>query len=134
MSSIDRTAGIDLAIGAGRRLLIIDDEYLVASHLEMVLEDMGFAIVGPVATIQDAMAAMDSEKLDAVMLDANLDGVSSAPIAAELVRRAVPFVVVTGYGHLELASAELNAAPRVHKPFTAASLAVALTGAIGSID
>ncbi len=118
-------------IGAGRRILIVEDEYLVASHLEMVLEDLGFAVVRSVATIPEAIAAIADEAPEAVILDANLDGISSAPVAEELAARGVPFVVVTGYGDLELPSAALQSARRVHKPFTMGSLAVVLGEVLG---
>jgi DNA-binding NtrC family response regulator len=95
-----------------------------------MLEDQGYEVVGPVSPIADAIAAIASEKLDAVLLDANLGGTSSGPIASELTARQVPFVVATGYGNLELATAALQAAPRLNKPFTAAALAAILTKAL----
>jgi DNA-binding LytR/AlgR family response regulator len=72
---------------------------------------------GPVATIERALASVRSEHLDGALLDANLKGRSSAPIAEELQGRAIPFVVVTGYGKLELAHPLLQAAPRLSKLF-----------------
>jgi DNA-binding NtrC family response regulator len=100
----------------GVRLLIVDDEFFVAVHLEGLLEDMGCEVVGPVATIEDALRIIAAEHLDGVLLDANLNGVSSSPIAAELHARSIPFVVVTGYGKLELDTEALTNAPRVTKP------------------
>jgi DNA-binding NtrC family response regulator len=123
MSSADPSAG------AGRRILVVEDEYLVADYIAGVLEDLGYEVVGPVPTIPEAIAAIAaiaSEKLDAVLLDANLGGTSSAPIAEELAARRQPFVVVTGYGNLDLATPALQAAPRVNKPFTFADLAAIL--------
>lgn len=114
---------------AGLRILVVEDEYLVAEHIAFMLEDMGYEVVGPVPTIEEAIALIASEALDCVLLDANLDGKSSAPIAAELAARSVPFVVVTGYGDLTLATADLDTAPRVTKPFSAKDLAATLAGA-----
>ena len=116
----------DPSTGAGRRILVVEDEYLVASHIALMLEDLGYEVVGPVATCPEAIEAIAAGKLDAVLLDANLGGTSSAPIAAELARRRVPFVVATGYGNLDLPTSALQAAPRVNKPFTAADLAAVL--------
>jgi CheY-like chemotaxis protein len=124
MSSADPSAV------AGRRILVVEDEYLVADYIAVTLEDLGYEIVGPVATIPEAIAAIASEKLDAVFLDANLGGTSSAPIAEELAARRLPFVVVTGYGNLDLATPALQAAPRVNKPFTPADLAAILAKTI----
>ena len=109
--------------GPGLRILVVEDEFLVAEHIAFALEDLGHEVVGPVPTIEAAIALIDSEALDCVLLDANLDGKSSAPIAAELTARSMPFVVVTGYGDLKLVSEELDGAPRITKPFSASDLA-----------
>ena len=61
--------------------------------------------------------------MDAALLDVNLDGASTTPVAVELNARTVPFVVVTGYGDLSLDSAVLNEAPRVTKPLIISRLA-----------
>ncbi|GAO39538.1 putative two-component response regulator [Sphingomonas changbaiensis NBRC 104936] len=108
------------------RVLVVEDEFLIADHLAMTLEDLGYDVVGPVSTIDEALAVIRDQALDAALLDANLDGVSSAAIAKELSARAVPFVVVTGYGGLPLESAILDDAPRVAKPLVASKLAGAL--------
>lgn len=116
----------DGARNSDRRILVIEDEYLVATHIALTLEDLGYTVVGPVSTIDEAIAVIGSETLSCALLDANLDGLSSAPIAAELAARHVPFVVVTGYGSLALATAHLDDAPRVTKPFTTGDLATTL--------
>lgn len=116
----------DLSENAGRRILVVEDEYMIADHLAALLEDMGYEVVGPVPTTEEAIMAISNERLDAVLLDANLGGTSSAPVAVELAARRVPFVVVTGYGNIELAAPALDNAPRVRKPFTSADLATVL--------
>lgn len=113
----------------GLRLLVVEDEYMVAEHIEMLLEDFGCEVAASVGTVEEALAAVRSGGLDGVLLDANLNGDSSAPIAAELHARSIPFVVVTGYGRLELASDGLNGAPRLTKPFNTADLQKTLTAA-----
>jgi CheY-like chemotaxis protein len=116
----------DPSAGAGRRILVVEDEYLVAVYITQMLEELGYQIVGPVPTISEAISLIASERLDAVLLDANLGGTSSDPIATELAARGIPFVVVTGYGDLKLPGAALQAAPRVTKPVTPADLAAIL--------
>lgn len=108
--------------GSPSRILVVEDEYLVAEDIACTLEELGYEVLGPVATIEEALALVESEKPDGVLLDANLDGTSSAPIAAELIARSVPFVVVTGYGSLELAAGALDRAPRLSKPFESSAL------------
>lgn len=115
---------------ASLRLLVVEDEYMIAEHISMLLEDFGCEVVGPVATIDEALAAVDDGGLDGALLDANLDGESSAPIAAALHAASVPFVVATGYGARELTDDALNRAPRIIKPFSRAQLEVALIGAV----
>jgi CheY-like chemotaxis protein len=125
-------ASVDPSTGAGRRILVVEDEYLIAEHIALMLEDLGYEVVGPVPTVPEALEAIAAGTLDAVLLDANLGGTSSAPIATELAARRLPFVVVTGYGTLELPTSALQAAPRVNKPFTAADLAVILAKAVAA--
>jgi DNA-binding NtrC family response regulator len=122
----------DPSTPARHRILVVEDEYLVADFITMILEELGYDIAGPVPTIPEAIAAIANEKLDAVLLDANLDGNSSAPIAEELTARRLPFIVVTGYGSLELATPALQTAPRVNKPFTIADFAAILAKTIAS--
>lgn len=114
---------------AGLRVLVVEDEYMVAEHIATLLEDFGCVVVGPVATIEHALVALDEGGLDGTMLDANLDGISSAPVAAALRAATMPFIVATGYGTLTLGSEALDDAPRVAKPFSAAELEAALTAA-----
>lgn len=115
---------------AGLRLLVVEDEYMVAEHLGMLLEDFGCDLAGPVGTIEDAHAALHEGGLDGVLLDANLDGESSAVIAIELHALGVPFVVVTGYGACDLRDETLNRAPRLTKPFSTAELQRVLVAAL----
>ena len=109
------------------RILVVEDEFLVADHIATTLEDLGYVVVGPVATVADALAIIASEPIDGALLDANLDGTSSAPIADMLNARDVPFVVCTGYGMLQLGAEVLEAAPRVAKPYRTLDLAETMT-------
>src|SRR5687767_14560253 len=97
---------------AGLRLLIVEDEYIIAEYIVILLEGFGCDIAGPVATIEEALAAVDDGGLSGALLDTNLNGDSSAPIAAALHAASVPFVVVTGYGARKLADEALDRAPR----------------------
>ena len=103
---------------AGLRVLVVEDEYMVADHLGMLLEDLGCVVAGFASTVEQALELMRSEELDGVLLDGNLNGDSSGPVAIELRSRSIPFVVATGYGQLELNADALNGAPRLAKPFS----------------
>lgn len=122
-------AGAISALG-GLRVLIVEDEYMVAEHIGMMLEELDCNVVGPVATIEEALAAVDDDVLDGALLDANLNGESSAPIAAALHAASVPFIVATGYGSLELADEAMNRARRLIKPFSKAELEATLIAAL----
>ena len=80
----------------GKRVLVVEDEYLIASDLSRRLEALGARVAGPVATVDQALA-LAKEPLDAAVLDINLREVMAYPVARELERRRVPFVVTTGY-------------------------------------
>ena len=103
---------------SGLRLLIVEDEYMVAEHIGMLLQDFGCEVAGYASTVAEALDLIDRERLDGVLLDGNLNGDSSAPVAIELRSRSIPFVVATGYGCLELNAEALNGAPRLAKPFS----------------
>jgi CheY-like chemotaxis protein len=80
-----------------RRILIVEDEPIVAMSLELLLEYEGFEIAGIAETVQEAMAMIAERSFDAVVLDINLQGRFSCEVAAALQRLGIPFVVVSGY-------------------------------------
>ena len=116
----------------GRRILIVEDELLVAMELRQTLRGWGCEVLGPVSSAARALAMLDGEMADAVLLDLNLKGQSAAPLGAELVARNLPFVVVTGYGARMANDPALRSAPRVEKPLEARKLEAALIGLLGS--
>lgn len=80
-----------------RHVLIVEDEYFLASDLALTLAASGAAVVGPVATLQDAIAALDGLPVDCAVLDIGLRDESSFPIARLLRERNIPFLFATGY-------------------------------------
>jgi len=82
---------------SGRRILVVEDEVIVAWALEDMLANMGCAVVGPAARVNQALAMIDDESIDAVVLDLNLNGQMSYQVADVLASRGVPFVFLTGY-------------------------------------
>ncbi len=119
---------------AGRRVLVVEDESLVAMLLETILEDMGCVPVGPAATVDEGLQlANDGEPVDAALLDVNVAGRQVFPIAEALKARGVPFIFSTGYGEGGLPD-EWRGLPTLQKPFTEAAVRDALLNAMGLAD
>jgi CheY-like chemotaxis protein len=114
-----------MATLAGRRILLVEDELLVAMMLEDVLRGEGCVLVGPVGRVEAALKAAREERLDAAILDVNLAGVRVDPIARALAERKIPFVFTTGYDRGML-PAEYANRPTLAKPFKPAQLVEAL--------
>ena len=114
----------------GRRVLVVEDESLVAMLLETILEDMGCTPVGPAATVDDGLKMATDEQLDAALLDVNVAGKQVFPIAEMLKARGVPFVFSTGYGEGGLPD-EWRGQSTIQKPFTEAAVCEALMKAMG---
>ncbi|OYU76095.1 MAG: hypothetical protein CFE32_11655 [Alphaproteobacteria bacterium PA3] len=85
------------SLGHRARILIVEDEPLIALDLEGMLLEADFEVVDIAGTIERALAFIELGKLDAVLLDANLKGVSSAPVAVALAELGLPFLVLSGY-------------------------------------
>jgi DNA-binding NarL/FixJ family response regulator len=113
----------------GRRVMIVEDEMLVAMELETLLAEQGCAVVGPAPTADRALALLGEGLPDAAILDVNLNGHTAVPVAAALTAQGVPFLLATGYSHA--LQAELKGAPRVDKPVNHDQLVRTLTHLLG---
>jgi PAS domain S-box-containing protein len=89
---------IPFEIGPRRRVLLVEDETLIAMMMEGLLRDLELEVVGPFGTVHDALEAIRHEAIDAAILDVNLGGEMAYPIAQLLQAKKVPFVFMTGYG------------------------------------
>jgi CheY-like chemotaxis protein len=103
----------------GVKVLVVEDEYLVAALMEDMLESAGCVVAGPIPRLAQALDAASSEACDVAVLDVNLAGERVYPVADILAQRNVPFVFVTGYGVLP---GEYANRPRLCKPFKMADL------------
>lgn len=98
------------------RILLIEDEMLVAMLLEDMLVDIGHEVVGPLADIGKAVEVARSEPVDIAILDVNVNGQAVYPVAEVLAARGVPFAFATGYGAAGL-SEPWRDRPTLQKPF-----------------
>lgn len=116
---------------AGKRVMVVEDEALVAMLTCDYLEDLGCVVVGPFASVKDALQGLDDSEIDCAVLDLNLGGgETSFPVASALAERNTPFMFATGYGAVG-AKAEFAHVPVLPKPFDEHQLAMALGTAIG---
>jgi CheY-like chemotaxis protein len=106
---------------SNRRVLLVEDEMLVIWLLEDMLADLGCAVVGPASCVNQALAMIDAEAIDVAVLDINLNGQMSYPVADALVARGVPFVFSTGYDKDTLPNS-YQCFPVLQKPFHRAEL------------
>ena len=111
---------------AAKRILIVEDEFLVALHLEDLLTDMGHHVVGPCSRIQNAIELARTENIDFAVLDINVAGTRSFPVADVLRQRRIPFVFASGYGDEGLADGFRNETV-LRKPFEPGALRRAIT-------
>lgn len=115
---------------AGLRILVVEDEFLVALELEQLLGGRGCRVIGPAASVARALALLGEERVDAAVLDVNVDGGRVTPVAEFLMAREIPFVLATGYGASTFPEPALCEAPRVKKPVLEAELLRVLCAAI----
>jgi CheY-like chemotaxis protein len=106
---------------AARRILVVEDEFLIALDIAGALEQGGHLVIGPLASVRDALAALEREKVDGALLDANLGGEPVGSVADALLARRVPFAFVSGYGREQLPP-QHQRAPLIGKPFTGEDL------------
>jgi CheY-like chemotaxis protein len=110
------------AVLSNMTVLVLEDEMMVAMLLEDMLGDLGCRVVGPVATVDAALATLDDRAIDAALLDVNLSyGQSGYPVAEALQQRGISFAFVTGYGAGTLHPA-YRTRPTLQKPFHSSAL------------
>jgi len=100
------------------KVLVVEDEPLLAMLLEESLLELGHEVAGSAATVEQALATLDGGEVDFALLDYSLaDETTAAPVAARLRGAAIPFVYLTGHRTLPLGD-DIPRAPLLNKPFT----------------
>ncbi len=113
---------------AAKRVLVVEDEYLVAMDMSAYLEAAGAQVVGPASNVNAALEALAHTELDGAILDINLRGELAYPVADALAARGIPFVFTTGYGPRTM-PARFADVKRCEKPTTPEAISRALFGA-----
>ncbi len=111
----------------GARILVVEDESILAMDLENQLKREGCEVIGPVSREDKALRLLERDRPDGVVLDLNLNGKLATDLASVLVARQIPFVIVTGYGKRQFDIPALQEVPRLHKPIKGEELIRALS-------
>jgi FOG: CheY-like receiver len=115
---------------SGRRVLIVEDEALVAMMLNDVLTSAGCAVIGPAVSTTEALALVERETIHCAVIDVKLTDGMSRPVAAALCARGIPFIVTTGYDeeHLE----GFDGAPILQKAYIPDEVITAVAGILSA--
>ncbi|MGY1409308.1 MULTISPECIES: response regulator [unclassified Luteimonas] len=115
-------------VSAGCRVLLIEDEAMLRMLLEDMVEDLGYALAGSAGSLDEATRMVATlPRIDAAIIDVNLGGVASFPLADELRARRVPFLFSTGYG-AEGIPERFRDVPLLGKPYRRDDIRQALAG------
>ena len=115
----------------GRRILVVEDEMMIAMLVEDMLAELGCSVVGPAHALEAALNLARTEQgIDAALLDVNLGGQPVFAVADALREKGVPAIFSTGYGDAGLRDVD-RGSPVLQKPFRAHDLAKALNEALG---
>jgi CheY-like chemotaxis protein len=109
---------------SGKRILVVEDEPLIAALLEQMLTDLGALVIGPAYTIAKGLELAQEASFDGAVLDVNIQSMLVYPVADVLQLRRIPFVFATGYGP---AAARSDGVELIEKPYTKTALVAALT-------
>ena len=114
----------------GLSVLLLEDEYLIALDAEQILKDLGVARLEIVSTLAEASQSAEAGAFDLVILDVNINGEMSFPLAKRLASRGIPVVFATGYEWRQSRPGQFEQGVYLSKPYTAESLKDAILTAL----
>jgi len=110
---------------AGRKVLVVEDQYLIAEDLCELVEVLGGEVIGPTSRVGSALAALRSDRPDLALLDVNLEEELAYPVAVALRQQGIPFVFTTGYD-ASVIDPRFADVPHLGKPISQGKLAEAV--------
>lgn len=117
---------------AQKSVLVVEDEYIIALDLKMMLEEGGWRVLGPAATVRDALLLIEDELPSVALLDVHLGREFVTPVAEALKERGIPFALATAYHNPEeICGAALADVPSVGKPSSKRRLLAVLAEVTG---
>lgn len=114
-------------VGTGTRVLIVEDEYVLAQSVSDHLTRAGCSVVGPVAAVDEALDLLSRHDLDCAIVDANLNGEFSTAVLEALAAQGVPAIILSGYDQAAMPDA-LRALPFLQKPVDESELLEMVAG------
>ena len=115
---------------AGRQVLVVEDEMTIVVMIEDTLRQLGAEVVGPAARLDAALRLAKEAPIDAAVLDINIRGGNSYPVADILTERRIPFVFCSGYGDWAIDKRHRDR-PRLQKPFSSSDLEARMLELLG---
>ena len=116
------------------RILVVEDEALVALQLQNDLEQAGHQVIGPARSLKHGLMLASYEEIDAALLDVSLGRETSAAIADQLLARNIPFAFATGYSDGVMLPEHLREVPKLSKPYVIENIRDILDSLIGQVD
>ncbi len=121
---------VDQKMLHGLKVLVVEDHLVIAMDTESMLQDIGAAQIETAATAAEALDKLGGFNVDIAVLDVNLGSGTSLPVAEELYKRNIPFVIATGYGDTSMLPSVMANTPYVQKPYEPTALMAAITQAL----
>jgi CheY-like chemotaxis protein len=116
---------------SGLRILIVEDDALVALNLQEFVESLGCSVVGPTGRLGEALAILEAEHIDGAMLDINLHGEMVYPLAQRLAERQIPMLFCSGFAFTAAVPPQFAHCPQVSKPCAEHTLHTAMMETFG---
>ncbi len=113
------------------RVLIVEDNYILAESIQWALGGMGCRVVGPAPTSERALSLLATHEVDAAVLDIDLRGCSSVPVAEYLRSQGIPFLFLTGYDSATVLPEAFHGQRCLNKPVDPEEVADALSQEVG---
>lgn len=111
---------------SGARILIVEDDFLISTELDMILADAGATVVGPCRTLAQAEHVIEDNQISAAILDFRVGNATTLSVAAQLNRHGIPFVFFTGQTNTSQIESACPGAKVISKPFQGRSIVAAL--------
>lgn len=116
----------------GVKVLVVEDELLVALNLETLLLEAGCHVIGPIGSLPAALEASESEMADLAILDINLRGEQVFPVAERLLDRGIPLIFCSGYADTSAVPDRFGTCVKLGKPYSAVEITEAMRRVLGA--